>query len=46
MANKLKDFLFPSKGKDDLDSTTVIYTKKEEKLSSLEITFRFYTDSY
>ena len=31
MANKLKDFLFPSKGKEEIDSTTVIYTNKEEK---------------
>lgn len=31
MSNKLKDFLFPSKGKEEIDSTTVIYTNKEEK---------------
>lgn len=30
MGNKLKDFLFPNKGKEELDNTTVIYKTKEE----------------
>ena len=29
MANKLKDFLFPSKGKSELDTTTVVVNKTE-----------------
>ncbi len=31
MGNKLKDFLFPAKGKDELDSTTIVVKKEEIK---------------
>lgn len=40
MANKIKDFLFPSKGKEELDNTTIIYTAKEEKKNMSSTQFK------
>ena len=34
MGNKLKDFLFPSKEKNELDSTTIIVKENNKKCKS------------
>ena len=34
MANKLKDFLFPSKDSNELDSTTIVIKKEEKTMNN------------
>ena len=39
MANKLKDFLFPNKDSNELDSTTIVIKKEEKNMNNTTNTF-------